>query len=155
MDSDCLIKITRAGLKEAALGLFETTCPEVVRDEVVRQGARKPESNAVEQNIESGALRVCPAGAAEGDEALVEAFNTGQFDVVATDDRRLIRRLDPLGIPCVVPGLLLHGLVAAGRLTSDEGLESLERLRPMVGADEYHITKFLLTNTPREASGGR
>jgi hypothetical protein len=75
--------------------------------------------------------------------------------VVATDDRRLIRRLDPLGIPCVVPGLLLHGLVAAGRLTSDEGLESLERLRPMVGADEYHITKFLLTNTPREASGGR
>jgi rRNA-processing protein FCF1 len=153
MDSDCLIKITRAGLKEPTLALFATTCPSAVREEVVQE--RRPESRVVQENIESGRIAVLDTALREGDDALVEAFNTGGFDVVATDDRRLIRRLDPLGIPCVVPGLLLHELAARGRMSRAQAAAALERLRPMVGADEYQITRFLLEGTGLERNRGR
>lgn len=154
MDSDCLIKLTRSGLTDAALALFATTCPRAVQDEVVRDGAGRAESRIVEGSIRSGKLTVFEGEVTDGDGALVEAFNTGIFDLIATDDRRLIRRLDPLGIPCVVPGLLLHELAARGSLSRAEALESLERLRPLVGADEYQITRFLLAGAGEEPSHG-
>ena len=72
----------------------------------------------------------------------MEAFNTGRFDLVATDDRRLIRRMTALGIQCVVPGILLYHLSGRGKINTEQALEFLGRLRPSISSDEYQVVAF-------------
>jgi hypothetical protein len=68
---------------------------------------------------------------------------------VGTDDRRLISRLTTLGIPCVVPGLLLYELARLGELSRQEAERLLQRLQPSISSDEYQIVRHLLGGLER------
>ena len=52
MDADCLIKLTKAGLKELIAGNASICIPEIVEQEIVDAGKRKgcPDAFAVEKN---------------------------------------------------------------------------------------------------------
>lgn len=144
MDADCLIKITRAGYKEAAVRAFKVSIPVPVVTEVVGQGSDRAESELISRNIEANRIEVLPATGESGDSALAPAFRDGGFDCVGTDDRRLINRLTTLGIPCVVPGLLLYDLAKSGRLAHQEAVRLLQRLQPSINGEEYQIVRHLL-----------
>ena len=143
MDADCLIKITRAGYKEAALGAFSVFVPEPVVTEVVDQGSGRAASELIAANIETRRLPVHAVSVESGDSALATSFRAGGFDCVGTDDRRLIGRLTTLGIPCVVPGLLLYELAKLGRLSRQAAERLLRRLQPSISSDEYQIVRHL------------
>ena len=149
MDSDCLIKITRAGYKEAALRAFAVVIPEPVAIEVVAQGSGRAASELIAANIEARRLEVQAVAAESGDSALATSFRGGGFDCVGTDDRRLIGRLTTLGIPCVVPGLLLYELARMGELSRQEAGRLLQRLQPSISSDEYQIVRPLLGGLER------
>ena len=144
MDADCLIKITRAGYKEEAVRAFKVSIPVPVVTELVIQGSGRAESELISKNIEAGRIEVLPAAEKSGDSALAPAFRGGGFDCVGTDDRRLINRLTTLGIPCVVPGLLLYELAKSGRLAHHEAVRLLQRLQPSINGEEYQIVRHLL-----------
>lgn len=149
MDADCLIKITQAGYKEDTLRAFKVVVPEPVVREVVDQGSGRAASDLISTNIDARCLDVHEVTAESGDSALVTSFRTGGFDCVGTDDRRLIGRLTTLGIPCVVPGLLLYELARMGRLSRKGAERLLQRLQPSISSDEYQIVRHLLGGLER------
>ena len=63
---------------------------------------------------------------------------------MGTDDRRLISRLTTLGIPCVVPGLLLYELAKLGQVSRQEAERLLQRLQQSISSEEYQIVRHLM-----------
>jgi rRNA-processing protein FCF1 len=150
MDSDCLIKFTKTGLKESICKQDEVTIPFVVKKEVVDAGKSKGLSDAelVEKNIKDGLLHVTGkkefSPPAKGDQALIETFNRGGYEVIATDDIKLIRSLKSIGIRFILPGLLIYSLYQRKRIDKATGLEWLERLSSYISDDESSMVRFLL-----------
>jgi rRNA-processing protein FCF1 len=145
MDADCIIKITRAGYKEMTMETFNISLPEAIKREVIDQGESRSESTKIGENIRLNKVRIVKSNIVDnGDDALVEVFHRGSYAFIATDDKRLISRLTNVGIPCVVPGLLLYYLFKSGKIDREEALRKLEKLSRSVSADEFQIVRFLL-----------
>lgn len=148
MDADCLIKLTKAGLKELIAEDADISIPETVRREVVDAGKIKgcADSLAVEQNIASQIITVIESSSdyAKGDHALVALFRKESYDAVATDDAKLSRHLRAHAIPFIFPGLIIHQLKKEGRISETAALWALDQLRPFISEDEFSMTKLLL-----------
>ena len=150
MDSDCLIKLTKTGLKEFICKQDEVTIPFVVKKEVVDAVKSKglPDAELVEKNIQKGILRVTgkkeSSASAKGDQALIETFNRGGYEIIATDDIKLIKSLKSIGIRFILPGLLIYSLYQRKGIDKATGLEWLERLSSYISDDESSMVRFLL-----------
>ena len=148
MDSDCLIKIIKAGLKERVTRHFKVLIPGAIEKEVVQAGIAKglADAEVARENIASGKLAIF--GAADllegGDESLIRLFPSARCDAVATDDARLVKRLRAHGIPFILPGLILFKLVQARRLDAKEAVRYLDRLADYISPDEYATVRLLL-----------
>ncbi|EFK09710.1 conserved hypothetical protein [delta proteobacterium NaphS2] len=148
MDADCLIKLTKAGLKELIAGNTTISIPGIVKYEVVDAGKDKGCSDAfaVEKNISFGLIDIIksPSAHKKGDYALMELFEKAKFDAVATDDKKLIRDLQAQGIRFILPGLILYRLQEKGRIDLTTTLWALDQLAAFISEDEFSITKLLL-----------
>ena len=148
MDADCLIKLTKSGLKELVAAKVQIFIPEAVRREVVDAGKLKQCSDAlaVEKNIEEKTVCVIAHSVpiASGDRALVTVFGHGNYDAVATDDARLTQQLRAYGIPFVLPGLLIYQLMKQGILDKEHGFSALAQLAQYISEDEYSTTRLLM-----------
>lgn len=148
MDADCLIKMTKAGLKEFIAENVAISIPEAVRQEVVDAGKAKgcADSLAVEQNIDARIINVIesPVPHEKGDHALAALFKRSTCDAVATDDARLTRHLRALGIPFILPGLIIHQLNKEERMSLTTALWALDKLAAFISEDEFSMTKLLL-----------
>ena len=149
MDADCLIKLTKAGLKEDICQQYEIVIPAVVKKEVVDVGKIKgfPDAQLAEQNIQNGIIRVADKGSLKhlkGDQALMEIFRQGGYDFVATDDAKLTRLLKSTGIRFILPGLLIYSLYQNEKIKQAVALRWIETLSPFISEDEYSMVKFLL-----------
>lgn len=148
MDADCLIKLTKAGLKESVVHHETVVIPERVKNEVVDAGKEKGHLDAdlVEENITAKRLQVARGASSErtGDEALMRTFRRGRYDAVATDDRKLIRLLKAADVPFVLPGTIIYFLHQRGLVTREMALRDLDRLSQFISEDEYSTVKLLL-----------
>ena len=102
MDADCLIKLTKSGQKDLVCKSYTVSIPEVVKKEVVDVGkaGNHPDAELVEENIQKQLIRISKSTEeiANGDQALITRFNSTEFDAVATDDAKLVRRLKTFNI---------------------------------------------------------
>jgi rRNA-processing protein FCF1 len=149
MDADCLIKLTKAGLKEFICQHEKITIPGIVRREVVDAGRLKGHVDAdlVDKNIRNGLIALASEAAlnrGKGDQALIATFNQGRYAAVATDDAKLIRILRATGIPFVLPALLIYAIYNKDLIDQETGLNWLDRLSPFISEEEYSVTKLLL-----------
>jgi len=147
IDADCIIKITKAGLKEKLIDCFETFILERVRQEVVEEGIEKGCEDAiiVKNNIAKGKLKTVESVTGiNGDEAIIRNFNRTEYDFVGTDDKKLIKRLKVLDIPYLIPGLLIYHIFQLNKISKEDGLSFLEKLSLFISDDEYQIVRFLL-----------
>jgi rRNA-processing protein FCF1 len=149
MDADCLIKLTKAGLKEFICNQEKITIPGTVKREVVDTGRSKghPDAELIEKNIDLGLITVAKERAlnhVKGDQALVAMFKRARFAAVATDDAKLIRILRASGIPFVLPALLIYSIHRRGLIDQAKALNWLDRLSPFISEEEYSVTKLLL-----------
>ena len=148
MDADCLIKLTKAGLKELIAKSSVISITEEVRREVVDAGKVKEcaDAYAVEENIASGMIEVIESRLdfAKGDLALIALFEKERYDAVATDDAKLTRTLKAHGIRFILPGLIIHQLQKEGQIDSETGLWALNRLAGFISEDEFSMTKLLM-----------
>jgi len=148
MDADCLIKLTKAGLKELVATHDQIAIPEIVRREVVDAGKDKGLADAalVEKNIQAKRIKIAAGSTphGKGDEALIEIFGAGAYDAVATDDRKLIRVLRAADVAFVVPGIILYSLKARGLIRREAALKCLDQLADFISPDEYSTVRLLL-----------
>ena len=146
LDTDCLIKLTKAGLKERVCEEFEISIPMLVRVEAVDRGGRRPDAERIRSNIRDDRLDVHsdPGRLPRGEEAAYALFQTGRYDAVGTDDRRFVRRLRADGVPYVTPCVLVVLLARRGTIDRGEANAALESLAPHVSEDEVAMARAVL-----------
>lgn len=149
MDADCLIKLTKAGIKEKICLHFMITLPETVKKETVDAGKIKGclDAELIEKNIQEGLVKVAPekySPLRKGDQSLIDMFKKGKFESIATDDAKFIRHLKSMEIPFIMPGLLPYLLVQKGVIERAEALRWNEKLSSFISDDEYSTVKILL-----------
>jgi rRNA-processing protein FCF1 len=146
MDADCLIKLTKAGLKEIVCTHLSVVIPRVVKHEVVDLGNKHPDSLVIKDNLHKGLLALSTIEAPEekGEEAALVIFQGGGFEAILSDDKRFIRRLRALDIPYMTPAVCLVVLQKQGKIDWQGALEKLELLSPFISGDEYNTVKWAL-----------
>jgi len=149
MDSDCLIKLTKAGLKEDLCGAFSISITGRVHEEVVERGRDKGRDDAflVEENIAKGRIRIERADRPEGRPGEAEAvalFLEGGFDAIGSDDRRFLGKLRISGIPYVTPAVCVALLAKERKWKLSPALSKLESLSPWISDEEYRTVKLFL-----------
>ncbi len=153
MDADCLIKLTKAQIKEDACAAFEVAIPAKVRKEVMMNASSHPECSVVQRNLDSGALQEVAKlrRPAKGEDAVLAVYQGGGYAAVASDDKRFIRKLKVLGVPFITPAVLVLLMVKQQHIGIDEGFATLDRLSCMVSDDETAVVKLKL-ETLREGA---
>jgi rRNA-processing protein FCF1 len=109
MDADCLIKLTKAGLKEAVCTYLSVVIPQVVKHEVIDLGKNHPDSKVIKDNLTKGLLSMSGLKTqdSKGEESVLAVFQNGGFDAVCSDDKRFIRRLRAIDVPYVTPAVCI------------------------------------------------
>jgi len=148
MDADCLIKLTKAGLKDLVGSNVAVFVPEVVKREVVDAGKERarPDAFIVEKNIDGDVIKIAEASSdyPKGDEALIALFHKDKYDAVATDDAKLARRLKISGIPFILAGLLIYKLFQDAVINKKTAHWALEQLAEFISEDEYSTIRLLM-----------
>ena len=148
MDADCLIKLTKAGLKGFIGTKYTILIPEAVKREVVDAGKEKRCSDAfaVEKNIDDNLITIAEFSSdyATGDEALIALFRKEDYDTVATDDRKLIRRLKIGSIPFILPALIIYQLLENKIIKRKTAIEALNKLSEFISEDEFSAVRLLM-----------
>jgi hypothetical protein len=147
MDADCLIKLTKAGLKEQVCAAWRVSIPPLVRRETVDQASHLPDATRIRQNIVAGHIAVKDPGvrAAKGEDAVLRLYQGGGFEAVATDDARFIRQLRGLGIPFAVPAVIIVWLRLEDVLSPDEARQALTALRPHISSEQWAAAQLMLS----------
>jgi len=149
MDADCLIKLTKAGLKEKICQQYEIAIPATIKKEVVDAGRRKGllDAELVEKNIKKDIIKIVGKESPtriKGDQALIEIYKRGRYDAIATEDVKLIRSLRSVGISYILPGLFIYSLYRRNIIDKVTALNWLEGLSNFISEDEHSMIKFLL-----------
>ena len=146
MDADCLIKFTKAGLKEAVCRHLSVVIPQVVKREVIDLGKNHPDSMAIKDNLDQGLLLVSGVETQDlkGEEAALTIFQKGGFEAILSDDKRFVRRLRALDVPYLTPAVCLVILLKQGKINLPVALEMLELLSHFISKDEYNTVKWAL-----------
>ena len=151
MDADCLIKLTKAGLKELVGSKDIIFIPQVVQREVVEAGKDKGCADAfvVEKNIENRVITITKSSSiyTRGDDALIGLYQKSKFDAVATDDTKLVRLLRISGIPFILPGLIIYHLLQDATIDRKAALWALNQLAEFISEDEYSTVRLLMEKT--------
>jgi hypothetical protein len=151
IDSDALVKITKAGLKETLAAHLDLRMAPVVAREVIAEGKRFGHADAVEveRNLERKRLRLTPAPRASakaslfsgGEADLVALYETGHYSAVISDDRRFLKRALEFGIEVLTPSAALVLLVRRRKLSGRVACERLESLKAHVSAEEFVLAR--------------
>ncbi len=149
MDADCLIKLTKAGLKEEVCKAFAVTIPQRVKEEVVEQGKRKdlPDALVIERNISAGLVTVRSAGGGKtslGEKEAILLYQKGGYDAIASDDRRFVRQLRTFDVPYLTPAVIVVLMVKNNILKVPDALLRLDALSHYISESEYYSVKLAL-----------
>lgn len=159
MDTDALIKLTKASAKEAVCDGFTVVIAPAVRRESVDQGKAGgfPDAVRIEENLEKRLLTVTRSrrsvrserilrelSLSGGEADTLRLYRAGGADLVVSDDGRFLNILEGLGVPFATPGALLAALVKARKLSAREGMAFLDALVGMVSEAEYLETRRVM-----------
>lgn len=148
MDSDCLIKLTKASLKEVVCKSFTVVIPPLVKKEVIDAAAQHPDAIMIRKNLEKKLLTMSKPGRPleKGEEEVFAVFQSGGYDAICSDDRRFIKRLRMFQAPYLTPAVLIAVMLREEKITVTDALRNLESLSSMISEDEYFTVKAFLTN---------
>lgn len=154
MDSDCLVKLTKAGAKEAVALAMEIHIPPLVKKEIVDEGRELGYQDAftIEENIGKKAVHVVKLlrkqhtarPAAKGEMEAITLYLEGGYDAIASDDRRFLKKLETANIPYLTPSACVIFLYKNGAVVKSEALNMIEELRLLISREEYMIARFVM-----------
>lgn len=151
MDSDALIKLTKAGLLPIITHAWQCLIPDEVYEEVVVRGKREAHPDAAEierfigRGLERGRARAAPrrlpAALGLGERAVVALFEKERADLILTDDRAFLAALRRSGLPHLTPALALVKLTEQGAVSLDRARDYLDRLKPLIRSSAYEAAR--------------
>jgi hypothetical protein len=154
MDSDCLVKLSKAGAKEAIVSAMEVSIPPLVKKETVDEAKANGYRDAfmIEENIDKELLRVIRiqgkklpvVSVVKGEEEVVSLFSQGNYDAIASDDKRFLKKLDAANIPYLTPSACLIYLYKSNKIKKAEVVDMLTALKPFISRDEHAVVKLYL-----------
>lgn len=152
MDADCLIKLTKSGLKELVCRNFSVVIPQLVKEEIVDNAKGHPDGSVIKKNIESKLIALYRPHSSfrKGEEAVFAVFQKGKYDAICSDDKRFIKRLRFFDIPYITPAVFIAVLLKSGKLELTEAMMKLEALSPFVSDEEYSTVKSVLKDWRKE-----
>jgi len=155
MDSDSLVKLTKAKAKEIVVENVEVYIPPRIFEETVTVPKKKgfPDAFLIEENVEKGLLTI---GKLKDDIQLEEMINdlgieygesdvfrlckSGGFDVISSDDSRFLKIIDALDIPYLTPTALIVYLYNKKILTKNDAKYYINNLKEMISDEEYYLS---------------
>jgi rRNA-processing protein FCF1 len=145
MDADCLIKLTKAKLKELVCKNFTVIIPQTVKKEVVDNAQGHPDAITLRENLKKDLLTVnkLRSSSKKGEDAIFTIYKSGKFDAICSDDKRFIKRLQLFDIPYITSSVFIAIL---WRTTIKEARKKLDSLSPFISDDEYNAIKLILGN---------
>jgi hypothetical protein len=148
MDADCLIKLTKAGLKERVCNAWPVSIPDAVRRETTENAPELPDAMRIRDNIDAGRIAVVEAsmGTGKGEEEALRLFRASGTDAIATDDGRFIRTLRGLGVAYAVPAVIVVKLLEEGVFSAGEAVQALASLRPYISPEEHATAQLMLSD---------
>lgn len=146
MDADCLIKLTKAGLKEYICKAFDITIPHLVKEEIVDKGKVKglPDAIIIDNNIKNSLIHLRGERSYElneGEKEAVALFQKGGFDAIGSDDKRFIKQLHIFNIPYIMPAIFIALMLKQGDILKDEAEKKLTALSEYISENEYYTVK--------------
>ncbi len=153
LDSDALIKLTRAGIKELLVTTFSVCVPPAVVAETTSMMTRYADAVTIRQNIDSGRLKPVPVPKEPcpklvlfkgGDRDVAHCALAGGFAAVVTDDAYLLEKLKALGVSVTVPAAMVLAAGRKNRLPVEEVFSYLASLQPYISEDEYTTYRLIL-----------
>ena len=154
MDSDCLVKLTKAGAKEIVAVAMEIHIPYLVKKETVDDVKDRsyPDALVIEENIKRKVLHLrrykgkssAAISMTKGEEEVVSLYLGGGYEAVASDDRRFLKKLQVAGIPYLTSSACVLYLFINERIKKTAVIEILKGLSPFISKEEYDISKFYL-----------
>lgn len=149
MDADCLIKLTKAGIKEDLCGAFEVTIPRLVKEEIVDRGKVKklPDALVIEGNIRKKLIQVDKKRNQNidvGEKEAVALFQNGCYDAIGSDDKRFVRQLRFFNIPYITPAVFIAIMLKQGDIDHVYAKERLHALSEFISESEYFAVKLFI-----------
>ena len=158
MDSDCLVKFAKSGVKETIASAMEVFIPVLVKRETVDEAKKHGYQDAfiIEENINKESVHVAAPNprkpsslpGTKGEAEVLSLFLSGNYDAIASDDQRFLSRLEAARIPYLTPTACLIYLFKGERVGKQAAKEMLESLRPFVSREEYAVAKLVLEGDP-------
>lgn len=154
MDSDSLIKLTRARAKEIVVKNIDAYIPPKVFEETVTIAKKEgfPDAFLIEENLKKGLLvieeinedqhieeMVTSLGMGYGEADVFRLYKSGNYDVISSDDRRFLKIIDALNLPYLTSTALIVYLFNKKVFTKSDALSHLYNLKEMVSDEEYYL----------------
>lgn len=149
MDADCLIKLTKAGLKEDVCRAFDVTIPHLVKEEIVDRGKVKklPDALVIEANIRKKLIQVDKKRDQTidvGEKEAMALFQKGGYDAIGSDDKRFIKQLRLFTIPYITPGVFIAVMLKQVDIIPEYAEERLQALAEYISENEYFAVKSFI-----------
>lgn len=146
MDSDSLIKLTKAGAKEIVLNNMEVYIPTLVMSETTQNKKKFSDALKIQENINRGLLMVKnPSESSfvkslgiKGGEAQVLMLHDSS-SVISSDDAKFLNFLENLNIPYLTPASVIVFLLKKRAIRKEESRRLLGNLKEFVSDEEYHL----------------
>ena len=154
MDSDSLIKLTRARAKEIVVKNIDAYIPPKVFEETVTIPKKEgfPDALLIEENLDKGFINiktfkedqhmeeiVNDLGMGYGESDVFRLYRSGGFDAISSDDRSFLKIVDALDIPYLTPTAVIIYLFNKKILTKNDARSYLNNLKEMVSDEEYYL----------------
>ncbi|MCG7849595.1 MAG: hypothetical protein MIO93_10515 [ANME-2 cluster archaeon] len=155
MDSDSLIKLTKAKAKEIVVKNIEAYIPPLVFDETVKVPKKEgfPDAFLIEENVEKGFLTIGKfiydaqleemineLGLGKGESDVFRLYKQGGFDVISSDDSKFLKIIDAFEIPYLTPTALIIYLFNKKVLTKEDAKLYINNLKEMISDEEYYLS---------------
>ena len=153
LDSDSLIKLTKAGAKEFMVKHFQVIIPYRVKYESVDQAAGKPDAIMIEENIRAKKIEVIQTqkkdthvenhirdiGLKGGEQEVYRLSIQNEYDLLSSDDQKFLRLLQLLGKKAVTPASIIVLLYHNKEINREKANQLLQGLRSHISDEEYDL----------------
>jgi hypothetical protein len=138
MDSDVLIKLTKAGSKEFIVKLLDVSIPKRVHEETVIESKGYPDARKIQENIESGKIRVAgPSKHNTGELEALSLYSSGGYESIVSDDRKFLNHLERNNIPYLTSSSLVVYLLYAKKISKEDTIKYIDSLKMYISRDQY------------------
>lgn len=153
-DTDCLIKLTKAGLKEIIVNNFKVIIPPKVKEESIDNAYGKPDALIIEKNITEQKIKVQTTTRSEvaieteirqlellgGEQDVYRLSIQMKYDFISSDDQKFLKIMHLLNKKAVTPASLIVLLYKQKKIKSEEAQKMLKHLKPYVSMEEYELS---------------